>query len=72
MGLFDSIDQCYCGHEFKKREEFCPKCGRRKYRMSLIPGHEDSVEINMKNMKLAKDFAKTLCAFQLARSKGEN
>ena len=69
MNFFNGIDQCLCGQEFKKGEVICHKCGRKKYRMSLLPGKEDSVEITMRKMRDVKNFVKKIGAFQLARTK---
>lgn len=70
MSFFDKIDQCYCGHEFKKDEQFCSKCGRARFKMSALPGKADSVDDTMKKSAQAKDTAKRIWAFQLARTKG--
>ena len=69
MSIFDKIDHCICGYEFNKGEEVCPKCGRVKYRMSLLPKKDDSVDSTLKGMAKAKEFAKKILFFQLARNK---
>ena len=69
MSIFDRIDHCICGYEFKKGEESCPKCGHVKYRMSALPKKEDSVDSTMRKMGKAKEFAKKILFFQLARDK---
>lgn len=69
MSIFDKIDRCLCGYEYKKGDESCPKCGRAKYRMSALPKFDDSVDDTMRKMGKAKEFAKKLSFFQLARNK---
>ena len=69
LSIFDKINECYCGYDLKDVEGVCPKCGRKRYRMSMLPENEDSVDSTMHKMRNAKRFATKILAFQLARTK---
>jgi hypothetical protein len=70
MSIFDNINQCLCGNEFQKDNIICSKCGRKKFKMSTLPDHEDSIDATMRNISKAVKYTKNILAFQLARTRG--
>ena len=58
MSIFDKFNDCNCGNELKDEDEFCSNCGRKKYRMNVLPegkglkSNSDPIKSDMK--KFAK------------------
>ena len=69
MSVFDKINQCSCGSNFKQGDKFCSNCGRPKYRMNDLPDHTESVEKQTMNAAKAEDLARKFGTFQVARSR---